>query len=117
MNLIEKIRLIERVDGLIRRKATGNPSQLAGRLNISERSLYNLINLMKEMEAPVAYCRTMESFYYEYEVDFTVGFIKNHSQIIRHNGGMKNICSGILYLYKDMAYERYSLNSLCEKRN
>lgn len=86
MNLIEKIRLIERVDALIRRKGTGNPKNLSKKLNISERSTYNLINLMKEMGAPIKYDKSTQTFYYEYKVSFSLGFISSISNI---QGGKK----------------------------
>ena len=79
MSLIEKIKMIERVDLLIRRKSTGNPSQLARKIHKSERYVFKLINLMKEMGAPIYYCKVRDSYCYEDEVEFSIGFIPKTS--------------------------------------
>ena len=74
MRLIEKIHQIERIDNLIRRKATGSPKQLATRLSISERAVYDCIDLMKTMNAPIYYCRSKGSYCYDEPVKFLFGF-------------------------------------------
>ena len=88
MNLIEKIKLIERVDGLIRRKSTGSPKQLASRLNMSERTLYNVITVMKKMGAPIYFCRSRGSFCYEEEVEFVIGFTTKSQELKKITGGI-----------------------------
>ncbi|GEM_PF-2264363 len=70
MNFSEKLSTIERFHGLIRRKGTGRPKDLARRLNISERCLYNLLNEMKAMGAPIYYNNSRKSYCYEYEIEF-----------------------------------------------
>lgn len=71
---MEKIRLLERCDGLIRRKATGKPVQFARKLGISKSSLYDTINLMKEMGAPIEYCNSRQCYIYKYETICYFGF-------------------------------------------
>ncbi|MBP6446222.1 MAG: HTH domain-containing protein [Saprospiraceae bacterium] len=87
MNLMEKIRMIERVDALIRRKATGTPRDLAEKLKVSERLVYNLIVLMKELGAPIYYCDQRCSYCYEYEVEINFGFLQKDKDSIKINGG------------------------------
>jgi len=65
MALIDQIRLLERLDDLIRRKATGTPEDLARRLNLTRSRLYRRIDDLKSTGAPVNYCRFSKSFYYE----------------------------------------------------
>lgn len=91
MTLLEKLKMIERIDGLIRRKATGTPKQLASRLNISERCLFKTLNLMKEMGAPIHYSISRESYAYEYEVDFSIGFCQTNSDQLKVVGGIQNL--------------------------
>ena len=55
-------------------KATGSPSELACRLDISERMAYNYLNLMKDMGAPIEYDSGRKSYFYTYETHFTYGF-------------------------------------------
>ena len=50
------IRIIIRLDSLIVKEMTGSPKQLASKLGITERSVYNYISFMKkEMKAPIVY--------------------------------------------------------------
>ena len=86
MRMIEKLKQIERIDKLIRRKSTGTPKELANRLAISERALYNCIDVMKKMNAPIYYCRNSQSYCYEYPVECSIGF-NNSNGGIKINGG------------------------------
>ena len=47
MTFIEKIRLIERLDGLIRWKATGKPEDLASKLGVARSTVYELIECIR----------------------------------------------------------------------
>jgi len=74
MNIIEKLELIERVDALTQRKATGTPKDLSNRLSVSTRNVFYIINTMKELGAPISFCKFRNSYFYEEEVKFTFGF-------------------------------------------
>ncbi|WP_025742642.1 hypothetical protein [Aquimarina pacifica] len=75
MNIIIKhIELIERIDRLIRMQATGNPVDLASRLGISRAQTYRVIDIMKDLNAPIEYDLTVQSFVYAEHVDFRFGF-------------------------------------------
>lgn len=74
----EIFRRIKRIDHLIRIKGTGNPPQLASKLGISERSIYEYLNLMKDLGAPIKYCHVRESYYYDEEGSFTICFLQRH---------------------------------------
>ncbi|HCT29771.1 MAG TPA: hypothetical protein DIW31_03330 [Bacteroidales bacterium] len=92
--LIHQIELIERIDQLIRLKATGSPKTLAERLNISEASLYRLIETIKEMGAPVEFSVRYQSYVYCSEVNFMCGFFLKeltYSEAQRVNGGFQNL--------------------------
>lgn len=65
MSFIEKLRQIERVDCLIRRKSTGSPKDLSIKMGISERQIYNIINDMKDLGAPIFFCKFSQSYCYE----------------------------------------------------
>ncbi len=72
--IIKQIELIERIDQLIRLKATGSPTELAYRLDISKTKLYRIINTMRQLNAPVIYDVSLQSFVYEEAVGFKFGF-------------------------------------------
>lgn len=60
------IRILIRIDELIRTKLTGTPKQLAQKLEISERSVHYYIAFMKnEMKAPIVYDSKNETYLYE----------------------------------------------------
>ncbi|PKV53054.1 hypothetical protein ATE84_5188 [Aquimarina sp. MAR_2010_214] len=75
MGIITKhIKTIERIDQLTRLQATGSPEQLAYRLGISKTKLYRIIDLMKELNAPISYDVSIQSYVYIKEVGFKFGF-------------------------------------------
>ena len=87
MSLIKRIQQIERINALIRRKGTGTPAELAKKLNVSERTVYNLIDLMIRMGAPIYYCNERKSFCYEYDVEFSIGFLPKDIDKNKIKGG------------------------------
>lgn len=74
MTFLEKIEIIDRVDGLIRRKATGSAKELASRLGVSRRCVFDILNTMKAMDAKIDYCNKRKSYYYAEPCDLVIGF-------------------------------------------
>jgi biotin operon repressor len=68
---------LEYLDHLIRIKGTGSPKRLARKLNISERSTFAYIDLLKEIGAPIKYSRQRKTYYYEVEGNINFRFSKN----------------------------------------
>jgi predicted DNA-binding transcriptional regulator YafY len=67
---------LQSIDRLIRKKGTGTPQQFARRLQISERSLFKYLELMKDLDAPIKYSNKKQSYYYEEEGGFEINFKK-----------------------------------------
>lgn len=80
MTFYELANTILRIDQLVNLKATGSPLELSKRLGISERSLYNHIETMKNLGAPIKYCRYTRRYYYESQGRFEIGF-KNVTEL------------------------------------
>lgn len=80
MTFIEKLNVIERLDQLIRMKATGSPDELAQRLEVTRSTVYEIIACMKSLGADISYCKNRKSFYYETEKELAIGFV-NKSMI------------------------------------
>lgn len=78
--MLKQIGRIDRLHNLIKRGATGSPKQCAYRIGISERQLYNIIELMKDMGAPINYNVSSNTYYYAYEVDWDYRFTKKLSE-------------------------------------
>ena len=88
MTFLEKIELLERLDGLIKRKATGTPTQLAKRVNLSKRTLHDVLGVMESMGAPIQYDLSRRTYFYKYNVNFTIGFISDsHVDTSQISGG------------------------------
>ncbi|MCK8520822.1 hypothetical protein M0D21_04560 [Aquimarina sp. D1M17] len=73
-NILIQLELISRIDRLIRMQATGSPSTLARRLDISKTKLHRIINTMKALGAPIVYDVDVQSYIYEEVVGFSYGF-------------------------------------------
>lgn len=86
MRYIEKTMLIERIDQLIRLKATGSARELAKRVEVSKSCVYEILEVMKMMGADIAYCRYQKSYYYTTDKVLAIGFVEP-SKI---KGGKKN---------------------------
>ncbi len=59
--------LLQRMDALICRRATGSATDLADQLDISRASLYRYLDHLRDAGAEIGYCRQRRSYYYEKE--------------------------------------------------
>ena len=92
--LKKQIELIERIDRLIRLKATGSPKILAQKCHISEASLYRLIETIRELGAPVKFSHMHGSYIYTNDVNFLCGFFTRElskKESKRVNGGLNEL--------------------------
>lgn len=71
------IRIIIRLNELINSEQTGSPKELASKLDISIRTVYNYIAFMKkEMKAPIIYDYQRLSYVYEEECEFNFNAVE-----------------------------------------
>ena len=66
------LRHLQRIDHLIRIKGTGSASELADKLGISRRNVYYYLDLMKGYGAPIKFCHSRQSFYYDEDGTFLI---------------------------------------------
>ncbi|NET32506.1 MAG: HTH domain-containing protein [Cyanothece sp. SIO1E1] len=64
MTFLERLQTLDRLHNLIRLKATGSPQQLAQRLQVSKRTIFNLLEDLRTFGADIAYCKYTRSYYY-----------------------------------------------------
>jgi len=64
MTRYEYIKLIKRIDSLIQRKATGNPTSFGRKLEISDSTLYRHIRTLRQNGAPIIYDKHRGSYTY-----------------------------------------------------
>ena len=74
--LIKYFNRLQSLDHLVSIKGTGSPKELAKPLNISERSIYEYIELLRELGAPIRYSKLRRSYYYEDDGGINLRFLK-----------------------------------------
>ena len=77
MAFYDTLKRLKRIDFLIQSKSTGTPNELAEKLNISERWVYEYINILKNLGAPIKYCDITRSYLYEDDGKFLIEFKNN----------------------------------------
>ena len=65
---------IKRIDQLVKMQATGTPKDLAAKLKISKSTVFEYINVMKAMNAPIEYNSYTETYYYKEKGKFELGY-------------------------------------------
>ena len=91
MNITDTKDVIERIDRLVRLRATGTPRELALRLNLSERTIFRILNQMKEIGCPIYFNKASGSYCYEQEGKLLFKFTENELDSKIKNGGGKNL--------------------------
>ena len=72
---------MERIDELIRRQATGSPEELAYKLGICRRRVYDYIDEMRDLGAPIEYNKSAHSFIYTQNGSLIITFQANENKI------------------------------------
>lgn len=65
---------LDHLNSLIKKRATGNPEQLAQKLNISERTVFEYIEILRSLGADIKYNRDRMSYYYTNDGTFDFRF-------------------------------------------
>ncbi|MCJ7467956.1 MAG: HTH domain-containing protein, partial [Maribacter sp.] len=82
MKSIKNLERLSQLHALIENERTGSPKDLANRMNISERLVYNLIEQLKDFEASICYDRGRKTYYYsddfQLQVKISVMVISNN---------------------------------------
>lgn len=81
--------LLQQIDYLIRTRATGTPKAFADRLDISECSVYRLLERLKSQGLPIAYDKQEHTYYYMEAVKWNVEFMVGSEKLISIRGGQK----------------------------
>lgn len=74
MNFEKQAERINKAHQLILNENTGTPQDFANKLKISRSQLYNLINLLKEYNAPIKYSKKSKNFYYSIPFDLELKY-------------------------------------------
>lgn len=85
MKTIKHIEKLQRLHNLIHLECTGSPSELADRLGVSDRTVYYLLEQLRDFEAHIAYDRRRKTYYYKDDFVLEVNFsicIGNHDHVM-----------------------------------
>lgn len=78
MKRLIDLKILDRIDHLIRRQATGTPANLADRLEISPTTLREYLSYMQmALKASIRYNVYAQSYIYDYLPDYYLGFEKD----------------------------------------
>ncbi|WP_298116740.1 HTH domain-containing protein [Flavobacterium sp.] len=98
MNILKQTDRIKKIHKLILEEKTGTPIELADKLSISRSQLYNVIETLKEFDAPIKYSKKTNSFYYtkpfDLELKFSLTIILDEEK--REIFGGYNFCPTLL---------------------
>lgn len=77
MQIIKLLERIKKVHQLILEEKTGSPQEFASKLHISRSQLYNVLDILKEYDAPIKYSKKINSFFYTkpYELELKYSLI------------------------------------------
>jgi len=67
---------LEYLDFLIQKKGTGTPVQLAEKLQVCNRTIFEYIEILKELGAEIKYDSKSQTYFYEAPGGFNFKFIK-----------------------------------------
>lgn len=70
---------LKQFDNLIKRNATGTPTELAKKMRISVRCVHKYVSLMKKNGVPIRYCRKNKTYMYSKAGAFYFGFYSDES--------------------------------------
>jgi ACT domain-containing protein len=73
--LPETLQLIERIDTLIRHRATGTPDDMAEKLEVSRSTWFNYLHILKEdLGFPIDYDPEKQTYFYTARGAFRIGY-------------------------------------------
>lgn len=72
MKNLKQIQQLRKLHLMIKQEATGNPKMVAKKMHVSERQVYNLIDQLRTMDAPVCFNRRANTYYYANDFELLV---------------------------------------------
>jgi|JI10StandDraft_1071094.scaffolds.fasta_scaffold281025_2 hypothetical protein len=105
MKTIKQIERLREVHELIKLHKTGTPEFFANKLHISERQLYNCLEHLKEMDAPIQYDRKTHTYFYSESFDLLV----NVTVQVMVQNELRDIYAGFVYLHEGFMEHQINL--------
>ncbi|MEO6302799.1 MAG: HTH domain-containing protein [Bacteroidia bacterium] len=71
MDIVDKLKRIQYIDFLITSKSACSVDEISAKLKTSRRQVINNLNLMKDLGAPLKYCKKRKHYYFEENKKFS----------------------------------------------
>ncbi len=82
MKSFEQLERLKKMNRLIKEECTGTPLQFANRLGVSQSHLYRCIEEVRDLGAPIGFCRTRQTYFYqndfELKVSYSIQLVSEH---------------------------------------
>ena len=80
MDFFDNLHRFRRTHQLILREATGTPDELARKLQLNKRHIYNILDKLREQGAIIEYSNTKFSYCYaeDFEFDVKIGPVRKN---------------------------------------
>ena len=108
MKNLKNLERLQQLHQRIVQENTGTPKELANFMNISERSLYKLIEQLKDLTAPICYDRKSNTYFYDGDFELQI----NISVTALSKDDVIQVFGGSYFLKKNTL-----LQGLCSKGN
>jgi predicted DNA-binding transcriptional regulator YafY len=99
-NLNQLVRL-EKAHQLIKLGVTGTPKEFSSKMNMSQRSLFRLLDQLKEIEAPICYDKKSFTYYYcshfEFILNYKIEVLKDEELVKIFAGVLVNKFNSLPY--------------------
>lgn len=111
MKTLKNLEHLQQLHTLIENETTGTPMELAGKLDTSERQVYNLLEQLRDYKANICYSRKSKTYYYcddfKLEVSISVRVMSNNeltnvyagSYFLKKNTSLQVLCREHKYIY------------------
>lgn len=106
MKTIKNLERLQQLHELIDGENTGSPKEIAYKMKLSERLVFNLIEQLKDFQASICYSRKSRTYYYHDDFQLTV----NVSVSVISNNELTEIFAGSYLLQ-----QKTSLQGLCSE--
>ncbi|MCB0486083.1 MAG: hypothetical protein KDC47_07805 [Flavobacteriaceae bacterium] len=97
MNTLKQLKRLQKAHGLIKQQKTGTPAEFARKLYISERQLYNMLDKLKDFDAPINFNRNTKTYYYEHKFELLI----NVSVQVLVMDELRNVYGGYTFFNKN----------------
>jgi len=90
MNTIKSLERLQQLHSLIDTECTGPPLEIARKMEISERSVYNLLDYLRDYSALIGYDRGRKTYYYknQFNLELTISFsVMSNNEVTEILGG------------------------------